>query len=355
VTWSSVVERVRDVPAGGVLHKVAGSRGIVTAAGRPHQLAGACALARGLREVGCSLPIHVFRAQGEPDPTPLARWFPDGVTFHTVEDPTLRGWQIKPFALQATSLDRCLWLDCDNLPLRDPTPLLEHDVLFWPDAYRSSDPGVVAAFGADPSSAEVESGQLVLATVAHARELAAVALLNGDLREHMYAVLHGDKDTFRLAFAALATPASTVAHAPTLVGERSFLVHLAGRIVDVRCRAGRPRDIGQVQHDLAGRRTFLHATVREPTPLDRSWGVSWAMPTTRPFDAPCGSAELDPGPLPDDVAAAACRLRRTIQELGPLERAAGLSRARSGVLTVRFAAEAWAARALDALLPRSAP
>jgi len=127
----------------------------------------------------------------------------------------VRGWPIKPLALLLTSFDHVIMLDADSIPLVPPSALLdaldklpsfaEHGNLFWPDITRLATTRHEVfrqAFNltaeASSSVLSAESGQLVLARRKCLDALRVAWVLNA--HPATYALLHGDKDTFKLAF-----------------------------------------------------------------------------------------------------------------------------------------------------------
>lgn len=264
-----------------------GSRGVVTAAGTPRQLLCAWLAVRRLRELGCDLPVEVFCTAAEIVPAAVAQAFPAETRFRRLDDPALAGFQIKPFALWHASFDRCLWLDADNLALRDPSFLLDADTpaTFWPDAFRTSDRALLAAVDAElPAGLELESGQLVLHATACREALWRACLLNGPLRALAYAHLFGDKDTWRLAFAG--THATIVSSLPAIVGEVSLQVPLGFGTLKVRSPAGCRRDLGLLQAGPDGTPLLFHRTVREWQFFDRQPTVAWVQAISAQIEEP---------------------------------------------------------------------
>jgi hypothetical protein len=244
-------------------HKRPGSRGVVMAAGTPeHWLNAAVAVAR-LRAVGCALPVWIARLPGERPPADPVALLGPGTTLATLVTPGLRGWAVKPWALWEAPFDRCLWVDVDVVLLDDPLPLLDEDVaLAFPDPLRYDDDVVFDVFPeVDPAAAEVESGLLALPTIAAARALWAVCRLNREHRAWAWAHLNGDKDTFRLGFAATGTPLRVREALPELLGHHAREPALGGRSWRLPARRGAPADTGL--HHLGGPDTpgWVHRTV----------------------------------------------------------------------------------------------
>jgi hypothetical protein len=250
-------------------------RGIVVVAGGPRYSALASQLVESLRSVGCMLPIEIFhlgaaeldcdecRALGELEGVSLRDLLSGQPTLLEQEG---YGYAAKAFALIASSFSEVLLLDADNRVVADPTglfdsaPFQERGALFWCDMYAASetfvrlyDPfgvrarpsrvdqlvqdlldrwlvtpvrakpdfnGTLADIGLAPSGATQESGQLVIDKPRCLGALAALSILNSNThRPLVYSGLHGDKDTFRIAFAALGAPFHMINERPALGGQ----------------------------------------------------------------------------------------------------------------------------------------
>jgi hypothetical protein len=153
---------------------------------------------------------------------------------HRFAEPTSFGKKVFAAAF-CSSFRHALLLDGDSLPLLDPAPLFDAPdfqsagSMFWPDFWHSAwtDAGLWRALGVVPPWERdeykeddggkngggenggggrrwrhrlVESGQLLLDRERHADVLEWAWLLNGPNRETVYKAMHGDKDTWRLAF-----------------------------------------------------------------------------------------------------------------------------------------------------------
>ena len=202
------------------------------------------------------------------------------------------GYAVKPFALLASSFSEVLLLDADCVPLRDPAPLFDapgycaNGNLFWSDSWllsvRVEHPHPLRIFslrdGFDRRSAqsvnprifdllglqrpvtrervsyETESGQLLVDRARVQRALRATCFLNARAR-WLYRYLHGDKDSYRLGFAAAGLPFDQLQQPPAHAGVlergrflgRAFLQPLPG-----------------------GEPGFLHQIRRKPH-VDRPW------------------------------------------------------------------------------------
>ncbi|MEX2026237.1 MAG: hypothetical protein WEH44_03035, partial [Pirellulaceae bacterium] len=110
-------------------------------------LPGAWVLVKELRRLGCELPItFAYLGDLEWDRYLTRLVAPLGVTCLDLRgcektDPMriLAGWETKVYAMLKAPYAECMFLDADNLPLRDPTYLFDdphyqqHGAMFWPD------------------------------------------------------------------------------------------------------------------------------------------------------------------------------------------------------------------------------
>lgn len=115
----------------------------------PKLIASAYATIRTLRDVlGCRLPIEIWFRQDEIDRVPRAlsplqqlaqNDTVNSIIFREINDSHAIRFGTKVFALYNSGFERVLFLDADNVPVRDPTYLFnspEFDktgVVFWPD------------------------------------------------------------------------------------------------------------------------------------------------------------------------------------------------------------------------------
>ena len=324
--------------------KIEGSAGIVTSAGGLSLTMGAWLLCHRLRDLGCTLPIEVVHAGTEVIPDRVRAAFPATVTFRALDAPP-PGYAIKPLALWTSSFDRCLWLDADNLPLRDPSALVSRPgpACFWPDAFRTSSGVVLSAVGRPIEALEFESGQMVVPTRACARALWLARALNETYREVMYSHVHGDKDTWRLAWALAGEHADVVPYLPLVAGHRSTCVDLWPLPVTVKIRLPGTglRDVGLVQHDREGRPLFLHRTVREWQLHDGQAQVSWTQNLTAQVEMSRARWRPDSaGDVPSVVGTACAWAQRRLVEIEWFPQAFGLSLPARLWLKHRFAMEA---------------
>lgn len=260
--------------------KIEESTAIVTAAAGLSLTVNAWLVCRRLRELGCALPVEIVHARSEAIPDRVRKAFPENAVFRPI-DAAPPGYAIKPLALWTSRFDRCLWIDADNLPLRDPTFLLSQPgpARFWPDAFRTSSAAVLSAIGRPLEALEFESGQMVIPTRACARGLWFARELNETHRAMLYSHVYGDKDTWRLAWALAGERADVVSRLPLVVGHECTFIDLRPLPVSLQLRVpgARLRDIGLIQHGPDGPALFLHRTAREWRLFDDYDKLSWAQ------------------------------------------------------------------------------
>ena len=324
--------------------RLEGSAGVVTAAAGLRLTCNAWLLCRRLERLGCTLPVEVVHATGEPIPDRVRRAFPPSVTFRALEGAP-PGYAIKPLALWTSRFDRCLWIDADNLPLRDPTFLVSRPgtACFWPDAFRTSSPDVVAAVDRPLGSLELESGQMVVPTRVCARALWLARELNGTHREAVYAHVYGDKDTWRLAWALAGERPEVVSRLPLVVGHECTCIDLRPFPVSVQLRVpgARRLDVGLIQHGPDGVPLFLHRTVREWQLFDDRERLSWTQALDEQVTVPrLAWSPGDAGGVPRVVGDACLWARERLREIDWFPEAFGLSMPARLWLRHRFTIEA---------------
>ncbi|KAG3064951.1 hypothetical protein PC121_g11512 [Phytophthora cactorum] len=247
----------------------------------PKLMASAYATIRVLRDLGCKLPIEIWFVPREMRTHPanmkilheLAAM--DGmpqISFHEVTDLSATGFRVKVHAIYNSHFERVLFLDADNVPVRDPTFLFELQefqdtgAVFWPDFWHPTN----SIFNIHSQSLiwelldipfanmfEQESGQLVVDRRRHGPRLELVrhyAFQRSDIFDRMKLV-HGDKDLFRLAWLKQLTPFHMIHHPPAV----------AGKVInDSFC------GMTMVQHDTEGKVLFLHRNSNKLTGVPRN-------------------------------------------------------------------------------------
>jgi hypothetical protein len=173
-----------------------------------------------IRELNCLLDIEVWHYGNDLTESEIMEFTHLNVTvvdlkslmknqFNHVND---KMYEVKGGALIYTNFTEILYLDSDNIPLRDPTFLFdtkeydEYGAIFWPDYWKTSGFNPIWSILQIECSPEYEqeSGQLVLnktrLLILRGLHLAFYMQLN---REFYFSFLLGDKDTFRFGFKAL--------------------------------------------------------------------------------------------------------------------------------------------------------
>lgn len=202
-----------------------------------------------LRHFGCGLPVEFwYQGAEEMDASMIKLLESLGVVAvdatKVAEKHPRRasgGWELKAYALVHSSFKEVLLLDADNVPVKDPSFLFEEPnfkktgAVFWPD-YGSLEPEreIWAVCGIPyRHEPEFESGQILVDKQKCWRALNLAHWFN-EHSDFYYQFIHGDKETFHLAWRKLNRPYTMV---PTPI--RS--------LKGIMC-----------QHDLDGNRLFQH-------------------------------------------------------------------------------------------------
>ena len=129
------------------------------------------------------------------------------------------GWELKSYAILHSPYREVLLLDADNVPVVNPEFLFTSSeyratgALFWPDFLRGRDKKNMAiwrSFGLHmPNELEFETGQILVDKSRCWRAL-CLALWMNENSDFFYQYLHGDKETFHLAFRKLKEPYALV-------------------------------------------------------------------------------------------------------------------------------------------------
>jgi hypothetical protein len=133
----------------------------------------------------------------------------------------LGGWEMKAYALLHSRFREILLLDADNVPIVDPEFLFDCEefrrtgTVFWPDLVRIRRDSPIWAMCGVPyrDTPSVESGQLL---IDKQRAWPGLVLANW-MNQHsdaFYDIVHGDKDTFLLAWLAQGTDFAMVQRLP---------------------------------------------------------------------------------------------------------------------------------------------
>jgi len=226
-------------------------RGVVICAGGMKYFTNAWVCINMLQRLGCRLPIQLWHlGRKEIDATMRGLLEPLGVQCvdackvrrsHPAR--MLRGWGLKPYAILHSPFREVLLLDADNVPVVNPEFLFDtpeyqtHGAVFWPDYHHANNEKKRAIWRScglrRPKEPEFESGQIVVDKASCWRAL-CLSLWFNENADFYYQHLHGDKETFHLAF-------RKVRKSYALVPKR---IH--------------PLEGTMCQHDFNGRRIFQH-------------------------------------------------------------------------------------------------
>ncbi|SJN49779.1 hypothetical protein [Sphingobacterium sp. JB170] len=165
-----------------------------------------------LRNTGCTLPIEVWHVGNEVSNEIIAEFRNLDVTFRDFNrytNVTQRGYILKPLAILNSSFKEVLFLDADNICVKDPNYLFEsveyrvHGALFWPDFWKTGKSNSIWKItGVKPKDLiEQESGQILI-DVERCWKALNLCLYFNRLGEYYYRILLGDKDTFKFSWLA---------------------------------------------------------------------------------------------------------------------------------------------------------
>ncbi|KAG6622103.1 Tryptophan--tRNA ligase [Phytophthora cinnamomi] len=210
----------------------------------PKLVASAYANVRVLRDVlSCTLPIEIwFNVDELADfrglfaPLQQLAISVGGISFHPMRGSQAKGFYSKIFAIQNSFFDRVLFLDADNVPVRDPSFLFESPEFVTTGALL--DLPFIDMF-------EQESGQLLVDRVRHSAPLELVNFYAFHEPNYFQKLdlVYGDKDLFRLAWMKLNASFHMVQIPPAM----------AGRVI-----GGSFCGMTMAQHDANGEMLFLH-------------------------------------------------------------------------------------------------
>lgn len=224
------------------------------------------------RDYGCHLPIELWVSEAELVRTPsmrdslelLQKRFSD-VHVQRIKDPSVYGFNTKIHAVYHSSFENVLFLDADNVPVRDPTYLFESrefretGAVFWPDFWHPKK----TIFNIHAESLlwelvdmefvdmfEQESGQLLIDRRRAAVALEVLMFYQYHRPNHFdkLVLAHGDKDLFRLAWLKAQTPFFMMPYPPGAAGSVRKNVFCG---------------MTMVQYDAEGRVLFLHRNARK--------------------------------------------------------------------------------------------
>lgn len=213
----AMLRALGDYPEG-----VYSGRGVVIAGGGKYW-AGAYVVCRMLRHVGCLLPIQVWYlgGRGERDRRYESLLAPFGVQCIDADAHPARserhivnGFELKLFAVMNSPFEEVLFLDADNYPCTDPTPLFDtlsyRDTggIYWPDLPETNAWTRWHFWGVPPHGPDCgfETGQYLVHKRRAWKQL-KLAEWYDDRSDWCYGVPHrgdhGDKGPHRVAWAKL--------------------------------------------------------------------------------------------------------------------------------------------------------
>lgn len=224
-------------------------RGIVICGGGEPYFPSAWVCIRMLRHLACGLPIELWQLSASELAEPLRELVePFGVRCVDASEVRqrhpariLNGWELKPYAILHSAFEEVLLLDADNMPVRDPTflfdapPYQSTSAVFWPDFERLSDDRRIWEICGVPhrDEPEFETGQVLVNKRACWRPLVLTMHLN-EHSDFYYNYVHGDKETFHMAWRML------------------------GADFSMPARGVHGLSAAMCQHDFEGRRIFQH-------------------------------------------------------------------------------------------------
>jgi len=198
-------------------------RGIVICGGGVKYFTSAWVCINRLRRAGCSLPIQFWslnkEEMDEQMKALLERLDVDCIDASEVRkrhpSRLLGGWELKPYAILHSSFREVLFLDADNVPVLNPEylfdspPYHQTGAIFWPDYGRFKKTQAIwdNCGLRRPDGPEFESGQIVVDKKRCWKALCLTMWFNEN-SDFYYEHLHGDKETFHLAFEKLKQPYS---------------------------------------------------------------------------------------------------------------------------------------------------
>lgn len=224
-------------------------KGIVIPGGGVKYFTNAWVCINMLRKLGCTLPIQLWYI----GPKELDFNMEKLVSGYDVEcvdarakkktypARILNGWELKPYSIIHSPFEEVILIDADNVPVANPTHLFDTEqyketgAVFWPDYHRLEPEREIwklcgVQYNDEP---EFETGQMVL-NKKKCWDALSLTFWYNDHSDFFYKYIHGDKETFHLAFRKLNKPYSMP----------GFGIHSL--------------DATMCQHDFEGKRIFQH-------------------------------------------------------------------------------------------------
>lgn len=207
--WKAYVSEERSFEG----QKIGEDKGIVMTAGGLKYFTCAWVSVSILRELGCNLPVEIWFYGSELTKdmqTQLRKLNVRCCDMSQFVEIQPHGFLMKPLSIMFSNFKEVLFLDADNICVKDPSYLfedrnyLEHGSLFWPDYWSTSEDNSIWEI-LDVNyfvGSEQDSGQILIDKSKSWDQLQLCTFfnLNGD---QYYKLIYGDKDTFRFAWLAL--------------------------------------------------------------------------------------------------------------------------------------------------------
>lgn len=223
-------------------------RGIVICGGGLRYLPSVYINIKILRAYGCKLAVELWHRTHEVPDTFRNLLEGEGVIFRNAGDTSLQsgapksGWELKSYSIVHSSFEEVLYLDADNMPVKDPTYLFEtkeylsNGAVFWPDYGRlACDDPIWSVCGVEyQDEPEFESGQILVNKSKCWKALNLAHWYNAN-SAFFYRHFMGDKETFHIAFRFLKQPYSMTSYG---------ILNLSDAVM--------------CQHDFDGQRVFQH-------------------------------------------------------------------------------------------------
>lgn len=226
--WEAFLRAAPEYP-----DSVLSGRGIVMIGGGLRYSMPAWVAIHMIRRSGCTLPIELFFPVTEFPTVEVEKYFRSiGVTCRRLQmrDQAQTGFSIKIVGILLSRFSEVIFLDSDNVPIRDPSFLFDtpeyssKGIILWQDYWDSTAaPDLAKVLGLSwMYSTSYESGQMVLNKRMAWKGLLLAHYMNLEW-ELYYDLLSnymgkGDKETFAAAFSAVKQPFHTVATAPGSIG-----------------------------------------------------------------------------------------------------------------------------------------
>ncbi|CAF3384620.1 unnamed protein product [Rotaria socialis] len=229
-----------------------------------------------LRWLNCTLPVEVYAYANELEMHEIRNLKAiQNVTLHIIKDKVIlknrkkSRFVIKPFSILQSSFEHVLWMDSDNIAVNNPEYLFDlphyknSTAIFWPDFWKTSGRNPIwrmMNIRCREEDYEQESGQLVINKRLAWKALNLALYLNSD--NDIIKLIHGDKDTFRLAWRSINVSYFFIRTHLAIGGFDLAVAEKSGATSNERTFCGHT----MVQHDPLGKVLFLHTNLVKQYP-----------------------------------------------------------------------------------------